>query len=82
MTDHLKKLAEWAETKPPGKRCLTCRDDRVVELTREFVRMRDSGETTRSLMGFHAWLCDEHGYELGYTALRNHSLRCEGWSPE
>ena len=80
MDDHLKKLSAWASIKPSSRKCLTCRDDRISELIREFLRLVDSGETTRSLMGFHAWLCEEHGYELGYTALRNHTLRCVGWT--
>lgn len=80
MTDHMKQLAAWAKLKTPVKRCLTCRDPHTVELIKEFIRMRNNGETTKSLMGFHSWLCEEHGYELGYTALRNHTGCCEGWS--
>lgn len=80
MSDHLKKLSVWAATKPTSSKCLTCRDEQVSELIREFLRLLDSGETLRSLMGFHAWLCEEHGYELGYTALRNHTRSCEGWT--
>tara|TARA_R110002020_G_scaffold119609_4_gene272872 strand:+ start:1618 stop:1869 length:252 start_codon:yes stop_codon:yes gene_type:complete len=73
------ELEKWATDKGT-RRCLTCRDAQICELTREFLEMMDMGGTARSLMSFHAWLAQAQGYELSYAALRNHAIHCEGWA--
>ena len=85
MTDGKERfydLTEWAKKKPPSTKCLTCRDELAVELIREYLRMARSGETVRSLTAFHDWMAKERGYELTYSAIRNHVIRCEGCSVE
>ena len=78
MADKYNNLKDWAAKRPPSGRCLTCRDDIVCNLVREYIRLVQGGETNRSLSSFHVWLCEAHGYELTYSALRNHVTRCEG----
>lgn len=79
MANKFDNLKDWAAKRPPSGRCLTCRDDIICNIVREYLRLVRSCETSRSLSSFHLWLCEEHGYELTYSALRNHVIRCEGW---
>jgi len=80
MADKFDDLNEWATSRVPSTKCLTCRDDAVCDIIREYLRLVQCGDARRSLAAFHAWLCSQRGYELSYAALRNHVVRCEGGS--
>ncbi len=70
-------LEDWA--KQPSRRpnkCETC-DTKAGALVRQFLAMKVSGESNRTVAEFYRYLRNEEGYIFSEAALGKHIRKCE-----
>ena len=68
-------FGEWARGKLNS--CMTCADSTVVEIIRDYLKLRAAKETGRSYNELHQWLKDRLDYKGGRSTMAEHIRRCE-----
>jgi len=73
-----KEIGEWAKgPRRKLKQCATCALPGMIEKIRQFLEMKISGESQKTVSELHSYLEREHAYSLSPAALGKHIRRCE-----